>query len=66
MQTKHPELRVRLARCENGLSPPVKYFTDGSNAILLCGSFVRVMYVLCLSCHRVCSLLPCGLLNGKG
>ena len=28
------ELRVRLARRENGLSPPVKYFTDQSKAVL--------------------------------
>ena len=25
-----------------------------------------VIYVLCLSCFRVCSLLPCGHLLGKG
>ena len=29
------ELRVRLARCETGLSPPLKYFTDRSKAVLL-------------------------------
>ena len=39
------ELRVRLARLETGLSPPVKYFTYHSKAVLKCGSFV-----LCMSC----------------
>ena len=27
---------------------------------------ICVIYVLCLSCFRVCSLLPCGHLKGKG
>ena len=27
---------------------------------------ICVIYVLCLSCFRVCSLLPCGHLLGKG
>ena len=27
---------------------------------------IYVIYVLCLSCVRVCSLLPCGHLKGKG
>ena len=31
-------------RRETGLSPPVKYLTDGSKAVLLCGSF---MFFLC-------------------
>ena len=52
-------------RRETGLSPPVKYFTDRSNAVLLCGSFVFCCF-LCFSCFRVCSLLPCGHLLGKG
>ena len=35
-----------------------------SKGVLLCGSFV--IYVLCLSCFHICSLLPCGHLPGKG
>ena len=27
---------------------------------------ICVIYVLCLSCFRLCSLLPCGHLKGKG
>ena len=41
-------------RCETSLSPPVIYFTDRSKAVLC------VIYVLCLSCFRVCPLLPYG------
>ena len=51
-------------RRETGLSPPVKYFTDRSNAVLSCGSFVT--YILRLSFFRVCSRLPSGHLQGKG
>ena len=43
-------LDVRLARCETGLSPPVKYFTDRSKAVLLLWIF-NVIYVLFL-CFR--------------
>ena len=39
------------------LTVPRRYF--------FCGSFVFI-YVLCLSCFRVCSLLPCGHLLGNG
>ena len=55
---------MRLARRETGLSPPVKYFTDRSKGVLLLWIFC-VIYVLCLSFFRVCSLLPCGHLKGK-
>ena len=57
-------LRVRMAHRETGLSPPVKYFTDRSNAVLLLW-IICVNYVLWLSCFRICSLLPCGHLKGK-
>ena len=40
-------------------------FTDHSKVVLLLW-IVCVIYVLCLSCFRVCSLLPCGHLKGKG
>ena len=33
--TNYVDLRVRLARSKTGLSPPVKYFTDRSKAVLL-------------------------------
>ena len=42
-------------------------FTDRSN--YKCGTFlwiICVVYVLCFSCFRVCSMLPCGHLLGKG
>ena len=31
-----------------------------------CETVICVIYVLCLSCFRICSLLPCGHLLGKG
>ena len=58
------ELRLRLARRGTSLSPPVKYFTERSKAVLLLW-IICVIYVLCLSCFCVCSLLRCGLLKGK-
>ena len=39
--------------------------TDRSKAVLLL-LIICVIYVLCLSCFRVCSLLPCGHLLGMG
>ena len=48
------ELRVRLARRETGLSPPVKhFFTDHSKAVLLLW-IICVIHVLC--CHAFASL----------
>ena len=44
-------------RRETGLSPPVKYFTDRSKAVLL----LWIIYILC-----VCLFVPCGHLLGKG
>ena len=52
-------------RRESGLSPPVKYFTDRSKAVLLLW-IIYVIYVLCFSCFHVFSLLPYGHLLGKG
>ena len=55
------ELRVRLARRETSLSPPVKYFTDRPKAVLLlwifCVFFCSVLCLLCL-CARlfICAL----------
>ena len=49
-----------------GLSPPVKYFTNRSKAVLICGSFMlnSVLNLLCL-CAR---LFMCALCSpaGKG
>ena len=59
------ELRVRLERGETGLSPPVEYFYCCSMAVILL-LIICVIYVLCLSCFPVFSLLPCGHLKGKG
>ena len=58
-------LRMRLVRHETSLSPPVKYFTYRSKTVLLLW-IICVIYVFCLSCFCVCSLLPCGHLKGKG
>ena len=58
------ELRARLAR-ETGLSPPVKYFTDRSKAVLL----LWIFYVFCLVFAMplcVCLYVHCGHLLGKG
>ena len=53
------ELRVRLARCETCLSPPVKFFTDRSKAVLLLWIFYvfSVLRLLCI-CARlfICAL----------
>ena len=56
---------LRLARSETGLGPSVKCFTDRFKVVLLLW-IICVIYVLCLSCFCVCSLLPCGHLEGKG
>ena len=45
------KLKVRLARCETGLSPPVKYFTDRSKAVLLLW-IIYVISVLSLLCFH--------------
>ena len=60
------EWRVRLAPF-NRLSPPVKYFTDRSKAVIL----LWIFYVFVLSCVcyvfvRVCLYVICGHLLGKG
>ena len=58
---------MRLARCETGLSPPVKYFTDRSKAVLPLWIFNGFFSVLCLLC--LCArLFICALWSpaGKG
>ena len=53
MSSSTSELRVRLARHKTGLSPPVKYFTDRTKAVLLLW-MIHVISVLCLLCFRAC------------
>ena len=60
------ELRVRLARCETGLSPPVNYFTDRSKAMLLLWIFMLFLSCFCYAFVCVCLLMPWGHLLGKG
>ena len=60
-------LKVRLARRETGLSPPVKYFTDHSKSELLLWIFIAFFSVLRLLC--LCEgLFICALWSpaGKG
>ena len=54
-------------RRETGLSPPVKYFTDRSKAVLLLWIFYGFFLSCgCCACARVCLHVPCGHLLGKG
>ena len=56
-----------MARRKTGLSPPVKYFTDRSKAVLLLWIFYVFCSVLCLLC--LCArLFVCALWSpaGKG
>ena len=43
----------------------VNIFTDRSKAVLLLW-IICVIYGLCVSCFRICSLLPCGHLKRMG
>ena len=50
-----------------GLSPPVKYFTDHSKAVLLLWIFYGVfLSCVCYAFLHVCLYVPCGHLLGKG
>ena len=52
---------------KTGLSPPIKYFTDRSKAVLLWRSFM--FFVLSCVCYvfvRFCLYVLCGNLLGKG
>ena len=55
-------------RREAGLSPPVKYFTDRSKAVLLLWIFYVVFFLscVCFAFVRVCLYVLCGHLLGKG
>ena len=62
MQTKY--LCVLIHIC---LSPPVKYFTDRSKAVLLLWIFyIFVLSCVCYAFVSVCLCVPCGYLLGKG
>ena len=52
------ELRVRLVHCYTGLSPPVKYFTDRSKAVLLLWIFY-VFFCLVFAMHLYLSVYMC-------
>ena len=66
MQTEG-KMMLRLARRETGLSPPVKYFTDRSKAVLLLWIFyVFVLSCVCYGFVYVCLYVLCGHLLGKG
>ena len=56
MSRSKSELRVRLARHETGLSPPVKYFTDRSKAVLLLLIFYVFLSCGCYAFLRACLL----------
>ena len=60
------ELRVRLACHETGLNLPVKYFywpfLGGTSFV----DHLCYLYLVCLSCFRVCEFLRCCHLKGKG
>ena len=59
MSLSTSELRVWLARRKTGLSPPVKYFTDRSKAVLLLWILyvISVLRLLCLcACLYICAL----------
>ena len=47
------------------LSPPVKYFTDRSKAVLLLWIIYAISAVFCYAFVLACLLIPCGHLLGK-
>ena len=72
MQTKHPCVliqiwtKVRLARHETGLSPTVRFLLTFPRRWFFCGSFMLFLSCFCYAFVRVCLLMPCGQLLGKG
>ena len=64
MQTKHIYVLIHIwTKGEFGTVKPVYWPFQGGTSFV---NHLRYLYVLCLSCFRVCSLLPCGHLQGKG
>ena len=47
-------------RCLTGLSPPVKYFTDRSEAELLLWILYVFLSCVCYAFEHVCLYVPCG------
>ena len=72
MQTKHLFVSIHIwnkgevGAPFNGLSSPVKYFTDRSKAVLLLWIFYVFLSCVCYACVRICLYVPCGHLLGKG
>ena len=61
----HTKLGIKIFIID--LSPPVKYFTEGSKAVLfLCIFYVFVLSCVCYVFARVCLYVFCGHLLGKG
>ena len=63
MSCSTSELRVRLARHETGLSPPVRYFTDSFKMVLLLWIIfaISVLFLLCFSARLfIDALSPAG------
>ena len=54
-----PELWVRLAHRETGLSSPVKYFSDSSKAVLLLLIFLRFFSVPLCAPFYMCLVVTC-------
>ena len=67
MQTKHLCVLIHIWT-KGEVSAPWKRFKPSSQIFLLTvpWPYFRVIYVLCLSCFLVCSLMPCGHLKAKG
>ena len=60
------ELSLRLARCETSSGPPVRYFTDRSEAVLLLWIFYVYLSRCCYAFVHDSLYVPCGHLLGKG
>ena len=50
---------------ETALIPPVKYFTDGSQAVLLLWIIYVSLPCVCYAFVHVCLFVPCGHLLGN-
>ena len=53
-------------RSETNLSPPIKYLLTVPRRYFFCGSPMLFLSCVCYAFVRVCLLLPCGHLLGKG
>ena len=61
----HIRIKGEVGAVKNGLSPPVKYFTDRSKAVLLLWIFYVFLSCVCYAFVRICLFVPCGHLMGK-